>query len=76
MRRVSVLVVLCLCLVAGVKAQKSSLYERKDFCFKMTTEKDSDGKIRTVKLHACVGSNAVSTPMNCRLPYQKTWPNT
>ena len=60
MRRVSVLVVLCLCLVAGVKAQKSSLYERKDFSFKMTTEKDSDGKIRTVKLHACVGSNAVS----------------
>lgn len=60
MRRVSALVILCLCLVAGVKAQKSSLYERKDFSFKMSTEKDSEGKIRTVKLHACVGSNAVS----------------
>ena len=60
MRKISALVILCLCLSVGVKAQKSSQYERKDFSFKITKEKDSDGKISTVKLHTCVGSQTVN----------------
>ena len=59
MKRISFLVVLCLCLITGARAQNGKLYERKDFSFKITKEKNADGYVNIVKLNTYVGSQLI-----------------
>ena len=52
------LIVLCLCVSKGIQAQ-NKLYERKDFSFKITKEKDSEGYVNIVNLSTYVGSQLI-----------------
>ena len=58
-KKISFLVVLCLCLITGAKAQNTKQNERKDFSFKITKEKDSEGYVNIVKLSTYVGSQLI-----------------
>ncbi len=60
MKKISFLVVLCLCLISGAKAQNSKQYERKDFSFKITKEKNADGYVNIVNLSTYVGSQLIN----------------
>lgn len=60
MKKISFLVVLCLCLISGAKAQNSKQYERKDFSFKITKEKNADGYVNIVNLSTYVGSQFIN----------------
>ena len=59
MKKVSFLVVLCLCFITGAKAQNTKLYERKDFSFKITKEKNAEGYVNIVNLSTYVGSQLI-----------------
>ena len=59
MKKISFLVVLCLCLITGAKAQNTKQYERKDFSFKITKEKDAEGYVNIVKFSSYVGSQLI-----------------
>ena len=60
MKKISFLVVLCLCLITGAKAQNSKQYERKDFSFKITKEKNADNYVNKVNLSTYVGSQLIN----------------
>ena len=59
MKKISFLIVLCLSLITGAKAQNSKQYERKDFSFKVTKEKDAEGYVNIVKFSTYVGSQLI-----------------
>ena len=60
MKKISFLVVLCLCLITGAKAQNSKQYERKDFSFKINKEKNADNYVNKVNLSTYVGSQLIN----------------
>lgn len=60
MKKIPFLVVLCLCLITGAKAQNSKQYERKDFSFKITKEKNADNYVNKVNLSTYVGSQLIN----------------
>ena len=60
MKKISFLVVLCLCFITGAKAQNSKQYERKDFSFKITKEKNADNYVNKVNLSTYVGSQLIN----------------
>lgn len=57
--RISALIVFCLCLATGVKAQESSQHERKDFTFKVTKETNSSDEVDKVNLFAYAGKQLI-----------------
>ena len=57
MRKISALVVFCLCFFVSAKAQNK--YERKDYTFKVTKETNSSGEVDKVSLFAYVGKQLV-----------------
>ena len=60
MKKISFLIVLCLSLITGAKAQNTKQYERKDFSFKITKEKNADNYVNKVNLSTYVGSQLIN----------------
>ena len=59
MKRRCAVVALGLFLVAGVQAQSTGVYERKDFSIKLSKDKDTDGLYRVVRLVVSAGNKLV-----------------
>lgn len=53
------LIILCLCVSKNIQAQNASQYERKDFSFKITKEKNAEGYVNIVNLSTYVGSQLI-----------------